>query len=109
MSVIAICISFQVAILAIAYPIMLQVITDLDNKYSSIFITGLFKEEIQWKRFSKSIVFTLISTLLYILSNISQLWFIFPSWICYIVFFLYNNMNSLFVIFFLLIINKVII
>src|SRR5690625_187556 len=109
MSVIAICISFQVAILAIAYPIMLQVITDLDNKYSSIFITGLFKEEIQWKRFSKSIVFTLISTLLYILSNISQLWFKTPSWISDLVFSLVIISTVCLLIFFYLFINKVLV
>lgn len=88
MNSIAICISFQVAILGIAYPILLQVITALDNKYSSIFITGLFKEETHWKLFSTSIVFALISTLLYILASISQLWFKIPGWISYVTFFL---------------------
>lgn len=109
MNAIAICISFQVAILGIAYPILLQVITALDNKYSSIFITGLFKEETHWKLFSTSIVFALISTLLYVLNNISQLWFKISGWISYVTFLLVIISTIVLLIFFYLFVKKILV
>lgn len=45
MSVIDISISFQVAILSIATPLLLQVILNLDQKYNSQYIIKLFKKE----------------------------------------------------------------
>lgn len=60
-------ISFIVAILGIAYPILLQVITGLDEKYSSLIITNLFNEEKVRKGFVTFLYLSLVFTLLWVL------------------------------------------
>ena len=74
MGIVEICISFQVAILGIAYPIILQVITDLDNKYSSVLITELFEGESVWKVFKWVLRISLGSTFLYIVKTLWEIW-----------------------------------
>lgn len=45
MNIISICVTFISVILGIAYPILLQVISKLDEKYSSVIILKLFNKE----------------------------------------------------------------
>ncbi|MBD3228241.1 MAG: hypothetical protein GF329_08625 [Candidatus Lokiarchaeota archaeon] len=63
----SICISFIVAIFGIAYPILLQVISKLDERYSSIIILELFNKEKVRKFFHFSLILSLSSILIYIL------------------------------------------
>lgn len=65
MNEISIYISFVVAILAIAYPILFQVVTKLDEKYFSILIVDLFHEERVRKLFSIFLISSLISILIW--------------------------------------------
>lgn len=67
MDIVAVCVSFVVAILAIAYPILFQVVSQLDAKYSSIHIVNLFDKEIDKKFFIFFLVTSLISILLKVL------------------------------------------
>jgi hypothetical protein len=59
MEIVSICISFIVALLGIAYPILFQVVSRLDEKYSSNQIIELFNKE----RPRKLFLFFLISSL----------------------------------------------
>jgi len=70
MGLIEICISFQIAILGVAYPIILQVITDLDSKYSSTRITQLFEGEKAQNIFHYTLCTSLFMTLIYVIHNI---------------------------------------
>jgi len=63
----SICISFVVAIFGIAYPILLQVVSRLDEKYGSILILELFNKERERKLFNIFIIASLSSILLYLL------------------------------------------
>ena len=64
-----ICISFIIALIGIAYPLMLQVISRLEDKYSSIHVLNLIKGEIVWKIYRISISVSLIIILLYVVIN----------------------------------------
>ncbi len=64
-----ICISFIVALIGIAYPLMMQVIARLEDKYVSIHILNLIKAERQWRLYSRTIKFSLILVLLYVIIN----------------------------------------
>lgn len=64
---ISISVSFIAAILGIAYPILLQVITRLDEKYSSQVIVDLFEKEWESKVFAVSLKVSLILLLIWIL------------------------------------------
>jgi len=55
MSTFEICIAFTSAILTIAYPIFVEVISRLDEKYDSIVITDVFNEEYENKLFTYSL------------------------------------------------------
>lgn len=68
-----ICIYFVIAILSVAYPILLQVATRLDEKYSSLIIISLFKKEWEWDWFRITIASCLILILLYIISGLEFL------------------------------------
>lgn len=70
MNIIEICISFQVAIMGIAHPIILQVATDLDEKYESILITELFNKEPIQKWFKYTLYCSLFLTLIYVVWNL---------------------------------------
>ena len=69
MSVIDICISFQVAILSIATPLLLQVILNLDQKYNSQYIIKLFKKESELIAFVSCLFASLIFTGFYVYYN----------------------------------------
>lgn len=64
-----ICISFIVALIGIAYPLMLQVISRLEDKYSSMHILTLIKEEKTWNVFRKSLVGSMVIVFLYVVLN----------------------------------------
>lgn len=61
------CTSFIAALMAIAYPILLQVITQLDNKYNSLEIISLFKSVKEKKLFSIFLILSLFFIFLWIL------------------------------------------
>lgn len=65
MNIIEICVPFSVAILGLAYPIILQVIARLDEKYGSDFV-ALFKEENEYQWFVLLLKSNLITLLIYI-------------------------------------------
>lgn len=67
MGIVAICISFQIAIIGIAYPLILRGVTELDQKYSSIIITQIFQAESIEKRFRITTIINFIVTFFYIL------------------------------------------
>lgn len=67
MSLIAICISFIISIIGVAFPILLQVVSKLDEKYSSVHLVQLFKKEIEWRLFNGLVVSSLCVILLYVL------------------------------------------
>lgn len=70
MGFIEICISFQVAILGISTSILLQAITNLDNKYGSLNIINLFKKEISYKFFIVVLIASLLITASYLTVNL---------------------------------------
>jgi len=111
MSIIEICISFQVAIMGIAYPIILQVATDLDNKYNSIRITELFKQEPIQSFFRYILYLNLLLTLIYIGWNILNFYNFevkIPSYISLGFIWLFVIMTGFLVFGFLFYVNKVI-
>jgi hypothetical protein len=63
---ISICVSFIAALLGIAYPILFEVVSRLDEKYSSQAIIDLFKNERENKLFVLSLKVSLISLFLWI-------------------------------------------
>lgn len=67
MTIIIICVSFISMILGVAYPILLQVISKLDEKYSSTHIVQLFKQEKERKIFNTLLISSLGILLIYIL------------------------------------------
>ena len=58
-------INIIIALLGLAYPILLQVIARLDEKYESENIATLFKTEWEWKAFSYTLVASLISVFIW--------------------------------------------
>ncbi|AHF17666.1 hypothetical protein [Niabella soli] len=64
---ISVCVSFIAAILGIAYPILLEVISRLDEKYSSQIIVDLFSKERENKFFTFSLRVSLVSLLVWML------------------------------------------
>lgn len=63
----SITVSFIVAIFGVAYPILFQVVSRLDEKYSSILILDLFNKEKEGRYFKITLVIALISIFIYIL------------------------------------------
>ncbi len=49
MNIPEICITFIAALLGVAYPILLEVVSRLDEKYSSLVVVNLFKKEMERK------------------------------------------------------------
>ncbi len=64
-----ICISFVIALIGIAYPLMVQVISRLEDKYTSIQVLNLIKSELVWRIFRVSMISSLIVVLLYVVIN----------------------------------------
>lgn len=58
-------INIIIALLGLAYPILLQVIARLDEKYVSENIATLFKTEWEWKAFRYTLVASLLSVLIW--------------------------------------------
>lgn len=69
MNIADICITFTVSILSIAYPLLITVISRLDDKYSSILILELFRKEKVWVTFRILLLTTLALILIYIILN----------------------------------------
>lgn len=69
MSLPDICISFLIAMIGLAYPLMLQVIARLEDKYQSINILNLIKNEVVWKLYDFAIKSSLVVVLIYIIIN----------------------------------------
>jgi hypothetical protein len=65
------CIYFVIGLLSVAYPILLQVIATLDEKYASTVIVELFKKEREYRFFRTLIVVTLILIGVYAIANLS--------------------------------------
>lgn len=58
--------------LGLAYPILLQVIARLDERYESEYIAALFKTEFQWKFFRYTLVVSLVSVFVWALPPIVE-------------------------------------
>jgi hypothetical protein len=58
-------INIIIALLGLAYPILLQVIARLDEKYESEHIATLFKTEWEWKAFRYTLVASLLSVFIW--------------------------------------------
>jgi hypothetical protein len=71
MSIVDMCISFVIGLLSVAYPILLQVIATLDEKYSSVVIVELFKKEREYRFFKILLVVTLVLIGCYGIANLS--------------------------------------
>jgi hypothetical protein len=67
MDIPSVCIPFIVAILGIAYPVLFQVISGLDEKYSSEVILELFNKEKERKYFWFFLIASLLAILLWIM------------------------------------------
>ncbi|MDB5024559.1 MAG: hypothetical protein JWP78_2314 [Mucilaginibacter sp.] len=61
------CIYFIIAILGLAYPISLGVITRLDEKYKSIYITNLFRGNLASRAFQGLLIASLVAVLVQVL------------------------------------------
>lgn len=64
---ISICVSFIVAILGIAYPILFEVVSRLDEKYSSQAIIDLFRRELENIIFINTLKFSLFAIFIWML------------------------------------------
>lgn len=60
MSVFDVCVTLTTSIFVIAYPILVEVISRLDEKYSSTVITDLFNSEWEKRWFSRSFYITIV-------------------------------------------------
>src|SRR5688500_14688283 len=58
-------INLIIALLGLAFPILLQVIARLDERYESENIATLFKTEWEWKAFRYSLVYSLFSVFIW--------------------------------------------
>jgi len=67
MNTVTICVSFIVTIFGIAYPILFQVVSRLDEKYSSILILELFNKEKERNYFIGFLISSLVLIFIYIL------------------------------------------
>lgn len=83
MGIVEICIAFKVAIIGIAYPIILQVISDMDNRYSSRLITGLFRSERVEKYFLIAVYISLCSVFLYLIWSVIEYFTSINIWFMY--------------------------
>ncbi|MEJ6981583.1 tripartite tricarboxylate transporter TctB family protein [Pedobacter sp. P351] len=107
MNIPEICITFIAALLGVAYPILLEVVSRLDEKYSSLIVIDLFKKESEWKYFRFFLATSLIGVVLYIALNLPFLPFVVPSIAMYIFVSLLIISTILLVIYFLLFVKKI--
>jgi hypothetical protein len=106
MSVADLCIYLLIAMLSVAYPILLQVISRLDEKYSSVVIVDLFEKEKEYARFRELLVSTLVFIACYAVINLFITLNAIPC-INQIVVYLLVASTSLLIIYFLLFISKI--
>jgi len=106
MSVADLCIYLLIAMLSVAYPILLQVISRLDEKYSSVVIVDLFEKEKEYIRFRALLVSTLVFIACYAIINLFITLNAVPC-INQIVVYLLVASTGLLIIYFLLFINKI--
>ena len=105
MNLITVFLPFIVAILGLAYPIILQVISRLDDKYGSD-ITELFRKEKEYKWFIRFLKISLVSVLIYFCA--SSFFYFYPTSFSFPVllllkFIIFNSTIALLISFFLLI------
>lgn len=110
METVAICVSFIVTILGVAYPILFQVVSRLDEKYSSNSIIDLFKKEKSQKLFRFFLITSLSSILIWTLKlpslvEIDRLNFIFEN--SAFLFLVFNTIAL--IIFFFLLVEKILV
>lgn len=104
------CIYFIIAILSIAFPLVLQTIGRLDERYKSNLITKLFQQEQSWRYFRSILPFSLIAVLCNVVANLSILKDIcFISWIIGITGVLLLSTGIALIANFLLFIDKILI
>lgn len=70
MNIPEICITFIAALLGVAYPILLQVVSRLDEKYSSLVVVNVFKKETEWTLFRIFLNSSLVCVLSYLVINL---------------------------------------
>lgn len=66
MNIADICIAFTVSILSVAFPLLLTVISRLDDKYQSVLLLELFKAELSWRIAKAALIVTLCCIFMYI-------------------------------------------
>lgn len=108
MSVADLCIYFVIGLVSVAYPILLQVIATLDEKYASMVIVELFKKEWEYKWFRNLLVVTLGLIGCYALANLSLTLSTIPGLLAVITYGLLLSTAALITIF-LLFISKILI
>ena len=64
---ISICITFIAGILGIAYPVLFQVLSRLDEKYNSLIVLDLFNKGYEKKSFTISLILSLVFVFLWML------------------------------------------
>ncbi|MBB5623209.1 hypothetical protein HDE69_004292 [Pedobacter cryoconitis] len=108
MNIPEVCITFIAALLGVAYPILLEVASRLDDKYSSMVVVNLFKEENEWKLFRIFLGSSLIGVLIYIIINLPFLPFPIPQWLTYSFLSLFVISTVILIVNFLLFVKKII-
>ena len=68
---IEVCLPFIATILGVAYPVLLQVISNLGDKYDSFILVSVFKREIEYRFFKNILYFALGILLLYTILSIT--------------------------------------
>ncbi len=108
MNIPEVCITFIAALLGVAYPILLEVVSRLDEKYSSLVVVNLFKKETEWNLFRIFLSSSLICVLIYIGLNL-PFWSIpIPKYFTYIFLSTFILSTLLLILTFLFFVKKVI-
>lgn len=108
MNIPEICITFIAALLGVAYPILLEVVSRLDEKYSSLVVVNLFKKEIEWTLFRVFLSSSLLCVLTYVLINLPFLSITNPRYFSHIFLSVFILSTLLLIITFLFFVKKVI-
>ena len=109
MNIVTICISFIVSILGVAFPILLQVISKLDEKYTSVHISRIFENEKSYKTFKIALYTSLGAILLYIIRILffNSLRFISEVFLTFFVSSLLVIVTIILIVSFLFFVNKI--
>jgi hypothetical protein len=108
MSIPDLCIYFVIGLVSVAYPILLQVIATLDEKYASIVIVDLFKKELEYLFFRIFLVTALCLIGLYAVINLSVT-LSGVSWLIRLIGYGLLLVTALLILTFLLFISKILI